>query len=202
MGAPRPDQWGVERGGLIRKIASTGVASLVAALALLAGPASPAASAGDCRWSDKLPRELRLGQARSSVICLLNKERKSHGLRRLDDTKKLRRAAQKHTDVMQQRNCFAHQCPGEPDLAQRLRSVGYLIGGLLRWSYAENIGWGERKSGTPRSMVRAWMKSSGHRANILNGSLRDIGVGFVKGSPYSKRSNAGTYTTDFGLRIR
>ena len=33
---------------------------------------------------------------------------------------------------------------------------------------------------TPRSVVRAWMHSSGHRANILTRTFRHIGVGVIR----------------------
>jgi len=51
-------------------------------------------------------------------------------------------------------------------------------------------------------MVAAWMHSPGHRRNIVDRSFRDIGVGFVHGTPSNPRTNGGIYTTDFGLRVK
>jgi len=48
-------------------------------------------------------------------------------------------------------------------------------------------------------MVRAWMASTPHRANILAGKFREIGLGVLPGIPGSKRGGL-TYTTDFGRR--
>jgi uncharacterized protein YkwD len=41
------------------------------------------------------------------------------------------------------------------------------------YGVAENIAWGQR---TADEAMNSWMNSSGHRANILNGSYRRIGV--------------------------
>ena len=45
------------------------------------------------------------------------------------------------------------------------------------------------------------MSSPPHRANILNGDFREIGVGFDPGTPDGARAPGGIYTTDFGLRV-
>ena len=52
--------------------------------------------------------------------------------------------------------------------------------------------------GTPRTMVRLWMNSPGHKANILRRAYREIGVGVVTGTPTGS-SRGATYTTDFGV---
>ena len=179
-----------------------GVTALLA-LIIAAGPGTPSASAASAcaKFGDTNPRDLKQGQARGAIRCYLNRERTQRGLPRLQGHSGLTTAAQRHNDYMQKKDCFDHVCPGERDLAGRLSVVGYLIGGLTRWAYGENIAWGSGGHGTPKATVKAWMNSPGHRANILNGSFRDLGVSFTKGSPYNRRDDAGTYTTDFGLRI-
>jgi len=52
---------------------------------------------------------------------------------------------------------------------------------------------------SPLYITRAWMNSTGHRANILNRGFRQIGIGIVPGVPTGSRRGA-TYTTDFGAR--
>jgi uncharacterized protein YkwD len=57
------------------------------------------------------------------------------------------------------------------EFAERISDAGY------RWSAAaENIAAGQR---SPTSVMAAWMGSDGHRRNILNCSLRDVGVGLA-----------------------
>jgi uncharacterized protein YkwD len=172
--------------------------ALLAALALSA-PA-PAAAASPCKaWGKLAPDKLRNGQARKAVLCLVNKQRQQAGLRPLERNKKLQKAAQRHNDRMDGTGCFSHECPGEPPLDARLDE--YLSGGLSAWGIGENVAWGSGELGTPEAIVKAWMNSPGHRANILSRDWREIGVGFTAGSPSSGNSNAGIYTTDFGLRV-
>ncbi len=171
-------------------------------VALAASPATPAASASACKkWGDSEPTELTRGQGRKAILCLVNKERDQAGLRDLGRDKKLQKAAQRHNDHMDGTGCFDHECGGEAGLDARLEGVGYLAGGLSQWAYGENIAWGMREQGTPESIVDAWMHSSGHRANILNSSFREIGIGFSVGTPGGGREPGGIYTTDFGLRV-
>lgn len=184
-------------------------AAIIALLAALlmcvaAGPGAEwADAASPCqKWGNSEPRELSKDQARASVRCLLNQERNSRGLSDLGRDRRLQRASQNHSEYMRNRGCFAHVCQGEQSIESRLRSVSYLTSRLSRWSYGENIAWGEDQFATPRSMVRAWMNSAGHRANILNPTFRDVGVGFRRGTPRNKRDpNGAFFTTDFGLRI-
>jgi uncharacterized protein YkwD len=154
-----------------------------------------------CReWGNTNPTKLKAPQARKSIACFLNKERERRGLHKLDVTTSLNRAAQDHTEYMRRHHCFDHECRGERTLDSRLKHTNYLKSGMTSWTYGENIAWGGGHLGTPKAMVNAWMHSSGHRANILNGRFRDLGMGFEKGSPSSRHANGGIYTTDFGYR--
>lgn len=174
---------------------------LVLAFALL-GPSSSSASGNACkRWGNASPETLTNGQAREAILCLVNEQRDDAGLPPLERDERLQKAAQRHTHRMNGTGCFAHECSGESALDGRLKSVGYLSGGLSKWAYGENIAWGLRDRGTPRAIVAAWMSSSGHRANILSRSFRELGVGFSSGTPHSKNDPGGIYTTDFGLRV-
>ncbi len=101
---------------------------------------------------------------------------------------------------MRRHNCFDHECPGEASIDSRLRRAGYLKSGLRRWLYGENIAYGTQAYASPRAMVKAWMNSPEHRANILNPEFRDIGVGVVWGTFSNPHAAGGIYTTDFGRR--
>lgn len=180
---------------------------VVALAAALIGPAgSPLAAGAEgasaCKqWGDSRPDELTSGQARGAILCLINRKRDNAGLPSLDRDRKLQKAAQRHNDRMHGSGCFSHECSGESGLDTRLKSVGYLGGNLQRWAYGENIAWGTGSRATPGSIIEAWMNSSGHRANILSKSFREIGVGFTAGTPDSKRAEGGIYTVDFGLAV-
>src|SRR5262249_17564631 len=80
----------------------------------------------------------------------------------------------------------------------------YPAAGYRAWSAGENLLWAT--SGiTAQQALRLWMGSPGHRANILNGRWREIGI-----SARSFAAAPGTYhggavtiiTTDFGARGR
>src|SRR5687767_14857237 len=169
----------------------------IAAAALFAPGAVPTAAADACsEHADKTPEELTVGQAQEAIRCLINEERGNS----LGRDGRLQKAAQYHSRYMLNHTCFSHRCSGEKDLLGRLRKFNYIVGGLSFWSYGENLAWGLRNDGTPRNMVQAWMHSPGHRANILNRRFREIGVGFMHGSPSNPGAPGGLYTVDFGVR--
>lgn len=186
-----------------RRITAALLLALAVGFGLLASPSvQRAGAASACKESgDARPGKLTNGQARDAVLCLINRQRDQAGLPSLDRNRKLQKAAQRHNGRMRGSGCFSHQCPGEGSLEGRLRSVGYLDGGLRRWAYGENLAWGSGGHGTPSAVVAAWMRSAGHRANILSSSFREIGVGFDAGTPASKGDSGGTYTVDFGLVV-
>ena len=150
----------------------------LATLGLLVA-AAPVASAvpgsADTAGGDRVaaaPAE-RAGQAalERKVIRLTNKRRVAHDCDRLGMRKSLRKAARKHSDAMADADELSHQVEGEPPLGERVSNAGY------DWTMVgENIAVGYR---TPRAVVKAWMKSEGHRANILDCDYEHIGVGVV-----------------------
>ena len=103
---------------------------------------------------------------------------------RLDAT--IARAARNHSAWMARTGTFSHVGGAGSSFVTRVKAAGYSA------PLAENIAWGYRSGA---EVVSAWMKSPGHRANILNCKARSVGVGAVyaaNGTPY--------YTQDFGSR--
>lgn len=181
-------------------------ATFVAALFMLAAIGGPSplpgpatASASSCPGSDSGPRKISSERASKMVVCLINSARARRGLHKVHARGELVGAAENHSAHMQATDCFDHTCPGEPPLTGRYTKSDYLPCGCS-WGAAENIAWGPRSKGSPRAIVNAWMGSAPHRANILNGSYRDVGVGVRWGSPDKSSKRAGTYTLDFGYR--
>jgi uncharacterized protein YkwD len=185
----------------LSRLIALAVAAVLALLAAGSAPDLAAAGTACTKYGEVRAEKLRNRQARASIRCFLNRERKQRGIGKLDNDRRLQRAAQKHTEVMVNKGCFSHECPGEASLEARLRSVDYLIGGLIRWTFGENIAYGTDSYGTPKAMVKAWMKSPPHRANILNPAFKDVGVGFKSGTPGARKADGGTYTTDLGMRL-
>jgi uncharacterized protein YkwD len=137
-------------------------------------------------------------RARAAMLCLLNKQRARHGLSPLHTQRRLFEASFRHSAKMAKRNFFAHVEPGGIGLVTRLLRVRYLP--KTGWTVGENIAWGTGRMSTPASIVRAWMHSTGHRANILNPRFREIGLGIHRGVPAPTKVSGTTVTTDFGDR--
>ena len=91
---------------------------------------------------------------------------------------------------------FAHVSPSGQTIDDRL---GSYIAGTRSYRIGENLAWGKGVLGTPAATVNAWMRSQGHRDNILNAGYDEVGVGIAAGSPNGGRLDAGaTYATAFG----
>jgi uncharacterized protein YkwD len=173
----------------------------VAVAGLLATTAAATPAQAACAGADAMPSRAKGAQIRKATLCLLNDQRRAHGLRKLRENGRLRRAAAGYSRLMVSQSFFSHVSPGGSTLQSRVTGTHYLDG-AGSWSIGENLAWGTGPLGTPRSIVKAWMNSPGHRENILNGTFRDIGIGVATGAPIPAGAAAagGTYTTDFGYR--
>ncbi len=159
------------------------------------------AEAGKCRWAHAGPRHVSRRHARHAVVCQINKKRHRHGLKGVDSKHALRKAGKRHSKYMQRHNCFAHQCPGEKDLVGRINATSYLPCNCY-WQVGETLAWAAGGRGTPSAIVRAWMHSAPHRHVLLDGRLRNVGIGLIWGSPSNPGARAATYTADFGYKSR
>jgi uncharacterized protein YkwD len=167
---------------------------MIASLCLLATPADASA----CANTDLRPSSENRGPIRAAVLCLINEERSSRGMAKLRANAKLRAAAEKHSANMTANNFFDHVSPAGTTPLERVKAAGYLAG-ASSWAVGENIAWGEQQLSTPGEIMKAWMDSTGHRANILNRRFRHIGIGVAVGAPVSGAGGA-TYTTAFGKK--
>ena len=101
----------------------------------------------------------------------VNEQRAEHGLAALSYDWELSRVARYKSQDMADQGYFTHTSPTYGSPFQMIRNFG-----LTYRSAGENIAKGYA---TPQEVVNAWMRSSGHRANILNASFTKIGVGYV-----------------------
>ncbi len=110
------------------------------------------------------------------VIRLVNEIRKENGLGTLAANWQLSRVARYKSQDMHDKHYFSHQSPtyGSPFDMMKSFNISYRTAG-------ENIAKGYT---TPQAVVDAWMNSPGHRANILNASFTEIGVGYVADGHY------------------
>ena len=110
------------------------------------------------------------------AVDLVNEIRVQNGLKKLTVNWELSRVARYKSQDMKDNNYFSHTSPiyGSPFDMIKNFGISYRTAG-------ENIAKGQA---TPQAVVNAWMNSSGHRANILNASYTQIGVGYVSGGNY------------------
>lgn len=134
------------------------------------------------------PSNTESQQVAFRVIELTNKERVQKGLLPLKANESLFRAAKNHSQSMWDKKFFSHVCPLGSQPSGRVKSQGYDYRAV-----GENIAFGQP---TAEVVVQAWMKSPGHRANILQPLFREIGIGYLP-----RHKNRGPmWTQVFGSR--
>jgi uncharacterized protein YkwD len=108
------------------------------------------------------------------IIRLVNRARRRHGLGRLHGSRRLAYVAGLHSLDMAQHNELSHSSSNGTSFAQRMHYVtnARVVGETI----AEVAGQGS----SARMVVRAWMHSPPHRAELLSPSFRKIGVGCVR----------------------
>jgi len=113
------------------------------------------------------------GRMESRIFALVNAERKKRGLKALAWNPRLDQAAKLHARNMATYRKMAHVIPESkfPTLSHRAQHVSYPYSMI-----AENIALGYSDA---ESVVRGWMESPGHRRNILNPGVSEIGTGVV-----------------------
>ena len=117
----------------------------------------------------------------SAIVELTNAERRNGGLADLRAEARLMHAAQLQADQVASLRRLEHVLPeaAYPAPADRLAAAGYA------WrAYGENLASGQRSAS---EAVTDWMSSPGHRANIMNGTFTEIGIGYATdstGRPY------------------
>jgi uncharacterized protein YkwD len=137
------------------------VAVLAAALlvALVVAPSSPASG-------------LAMTHAESHLAVLINQFRAAHGLGPLRVDAKLQRAARAHSWDMLRRGYFAHG-----PFAQRIHAFG-----VRTPTVGENLAWGSGRLGEANAVLRMWLASPEHRANLLRARFHRVGLGMPVGS--------------------
>lgn len=168
-----------------------------AALALLATAPAEAPARGLLASAEACPGQHRAGAPLAKQLramrCLTNTARRRRGLPALHRVRVLdRAAARKSADILR---CdeFTHEACGR-DFTFWLERFGYL---RRCSSVGENIAWGTGSYATARSIFSAWLRSPGHRANILGRDYEELGLGLRIGALEGNRG-AHVWTQEFG----
>ncbi len=102
------------------------------------------------------------------LLQLTNKARSEQGLPKLALNATLTEAAMQHSTNMVRQRTLAHDLDGKGP-AERIRALGYRFG-----SMGENIAEGQR---TSAEAIDSWLRSPGHRANLLGSAYTEVGFG-------------------------
>ena len=176
------------------------IVSAIATVALLG--IAPASAAAECLDQDTEAAELSEYQIEVSVTCLINERRSDNGIGRVRDNVRLRNAAVGHSQSMVSQGFFSHTSLNGRTFVDRIESTGYMRG-ARSWLVGENLVWGSGELSTPANLVKAWMESPPHRANLLRGRFKELGVGVQRGTPNNAgEQNGVVVSSEYGFRAR
>lgn len=124
-------------------------------------------------------QQVAQGDYKAQVVALMNQERANAGIGGIGQNASLDAVAQIRAQEIAQ--SFSHTRPNGTSCFTVLdeNGIAYMTAG-------ENIAAGY---GDPASVMNGWMNSEGHRANILNGSFGQVGIGYYT----DPNSGYGTY---------
>ena len=132
------------------------------------------------------PATAQPSQREASILAAVNGVRKAHGVPPLKVDTKLMGVARGYSASLLRHGVLTHG-----NFEQRMASSG-----ARGPRFGENLAWGTGGYAAAKSIVRAWMSSPGHRANLLRPGFRRIGIGALVGS-FSGYSGATVVTADF-----
>jgi len=127
-----------------------------------------------------------LTRAEARLLRDLNRVRAAHGLTPLRFDPCLQRAARAHSHDMLSTQIFQHGAFGA-------RMLRFDVRGTVT---GENLAWGNGSLGSANAIVRAWLASPEHRANLLRPGFTRIGIGDLVG-PFLGYGGAHVVTADF-----
>jgi uncharacterized protein YkwD len=120
---------------------------------------------------EAVPPAPTLDAFEAEVLARTNQFRQDNGISPLTANAKLSQAAETHSQNMANLDFFSHTGQDGSSAGDRAIAAGYESSFV-----GENIGAGYS---TPATAVQGWINSPGHRANLLNASYTQLGVGYV-----------------------
>lgn len=151
--------------------------------------APPAACSG--QESREAPAEAQ----EQAMRCMTDFARSQAGLSGLEEAEELNASARgKALDILRC-DSFSHLACGR-EFTYWMKKTGYIAKSC--WRAGENLAWGTGEQGTVRAIFLAWMRSPGHRSNIL-GDYSQLGVSVEVGA-LEGRAEVSVWTQHFGSR--
>lgn len=156
-----------------------------------------------CQNTNLTPTPANLPLVRAAVLCLVNTERAQHGEEPLVVNRALEAAAESHGREMLAVNYFDHVSPSGVTPVDRVREAGYFPSSEVGYIVGENLAWGTLSLSTPETIVKAWIGSPEHLANILEAKYRETGIDVEPEVPraLAEGVEGGLYTQEFGVIV-
>lgn len=127
-------------------------------------------------------RSVHLGGAQAELLHLHNEARKEHGLSTFCVREQLMDAATAHSRDMLSRTYYDHVAPDGSTPEQRVRATGYSYSEMAENIHRRPLSYAlEPTQKDLEQVFDDWMNSPGHRANLLNPDLHEIGIGAAFG---------------------
>lgn len=116
--------------------------------------------------------------AEKRIWQMINEERSKDGSGSLVWDARLANVARSHSDKMASEDFFGHKDKNGKNLVDRMRAIN-----LTNWSgVAENLYFCKGFDDPTTAAVMGWLKSSGHKSNLLNKSWKSTGIGIATSS--------------------
>jgi len=133
------------------------------------------------------------GEQVQAMLCMTDFARARAGLGELVPTDALEQSAGDKAEDVLRCDSFSHFACGR-EFTYWMRETGYISAPC--WRVGENLAWGTADSGSVRSIFEAWMRSPGHRANIL-GDYAETGLS-VRVGTLTGRAGTRVWAQHFG----
>jgi uncharacterized protein YkwD len=156
-----------------------------------------------CQNTQLTPEAANLALVRAAVLCLINTERAQNDREPLEADARLEAAAENHGKEMISVDYFAHIAPSGETPVDRIRNTGYIPSSEDGYVIGENLAWGTLTLSTPEAIVKAWIASPEHLANILEAKYRQTGIDIEPEVPsvLAEGVQGALYTQEFGVIV-
>jgi uncharacterized protein YkwD len=128
-----------------------------------------------------------------AMYCGVNVVRRSYRLGLVRGSVPLNRSAALKAALV--RRCGFSHTPCGTSFTRTFQRAGY----TPARAFAENLAWGQADLGSPVHTLAMWLNSPGHRANLLAGRWRDVGIAVEQGRMFG-RDNVSLWVMQFGRR--
>jgi uncharacterized protein YkwD len=180
-----------------------GVAQALTAIVLgLAAPTAPASShasdaaalqavAAACAGAGSVGNDTHAQL--EAMYCGVNTVRRVYKLGAVRGNGRLNRSSLLKANAV--RRCGFTHTPCGMSFSYTFRRAGY----LPARAFGENLAWGQSDYGSPLHTLGMWLHSPSHRANLLAGRWRDLGIAVERGRIFG-RDGVALWVMEFGLR--